>query len=189
MEDRTPLWHNNQRQVGAGRPPTRHQVVSRVAPSKSCRFGLRFGSRRIAKHLQVASSKRALALFFRPIAEEIDEEEHLEYDFEGKYVEAELGCKAVGGATCKTPFSTCCGHTKCKGGTGNKKCICQQCQPYPEKYDSNGECCSNVCSTKKRAFPPSLHTYIAKSEGDLICTKKQAGLSLLFGFVGNIKNR
>ena len=50
MEDRTPLWHNNQRQVGAGRPPARHQVVSRVAPSKSCRFGLRFWSRQIAKH-------------------------------------------------------------------------------------------------------------------------------------------
>ena len=50
MEDRTPLWHNNQRQVGAGRPPTRHQVVSGVAPSKSCSFGLRFWSRRIAKH-------------------------------------------------------------------------------------------------------------------------------------------
>ena len=50
MDDRTPLWHNNQRQVGAGRPPTRHQVVSGVAPSKSCRFGLRFGSRQIAKH-------------------------------------------------------------------------------------------------------------------------------------------
>jgi len=29
-EDRTPLWHNSQRQVGAGRPPTRHQVVSCV---------------------------------------------------------------------------------------------------------------------------------------------------------------
>ena len=28
MEDRTPLWHNNQRQVGVGRPPTRHRVVS-----------------------------------------------------------------------------------------------------------------------------------------------------------------
>jgi hypothetical protein len=27
MEDRTPLWHNNQRQVGAGRPLTRHKVV------------------------------------------------------------------------------------------------------------------------------------------------------------------
>ena len=27
MEDRTPLWHNNQRQVGAGRSLTRHQVV------------------------------------------------------------------------------------------------------------------------------------------------------------------
>ena len=36
MEVRTPLCHNNQRQVGAGRPPTRHQVVSGVAPSKSC---------------------------------------------------------------------------------------------------------------------------------------------------------
>ena len=36
MENRTPLGHNNQRQVGAGRPPTRHQVVSGVAPSKSC---------------------------------------------------------------------------------------------------------------------------------------------------------
>ena len=33
---REKLWHNNQRQVGAGRPPTRHQVVSGVAPSKSC---------------------------------------------------------------------------------------------------------------------------------------------------------
>ena len=37
-------------QAGAGRPPVRHQVVSGVAPSKSCRFGLRFGSRQIAKH-------------------------------------------------------------------------------------------------------------------------------------------
>ena len=36
MEDRTPLWHDNQRQVGAGRPPARHEVVSGVAPSKSC---------------------------------------------------------------------------------------------------------------------------------------------------------
>ena len=35
-QDRTPLWHNNQRQVEAGRPPTRHQDVSGVAPSKSC---------------------------------------------------------------------------------------------------------------------------------------------------------
>ena len=50
MEDRTPLGHNNQRQMGAGRPPTRHQVVSGVAPSKSCSFELRFWSRRIAKH-------------------------------------------------------------------------------------------------------------------------------------------
>ena len=50
MEDRTPLWHNNQRQVGAGRPPTRHQVVSGVTPSKCCSFGLRFWSRQIAKH-------------------------------------------------------------------------------------------------------------------------------------------
>ena len=31
MDDRTPLWHNKQRQVGAGRPPARHQVVSGVA--------------------------------------------------------------------------------------------------------------------------------------------------------------
>ena len=36
MKDRTPLWHNNQRHVGAGDPPDRHQVVSGVAPSKSC---------------------------------------------------------------------------------------------------------------------------------------------------------
>ena len=36
MEDRTPLWHNNQMQVGARRPPTRHQDVSGVAPSKCC---------------------------------------------------------------------------------------------------------------------------------------------------------
>ena len=50
MEDRTPLWHSNQRQVGTGRPPTRHQVVSGVTPSKRCWLGLRFGSRRIAKH-------------------------------------------------------------------------------------------------------------------------------------------
>jgi len=44
MKDRTPLWHNKQRQVGAGRPLERHQVVSGVAPSKvadSCSdFGL-----------------------------------------------------------------------------------------------------------------------------------------------------
>ena len=33
-EERTPLWHNDHRQVGAGRPPARHQVVSGVAPSK-----------------------------------------------------------------------------------------------------------------------------------------------------------
>ena len=50
MEDRTPLWHNHRRQVGAGRPPSRHQVVSGVAPSKSCRFGLRFWSCQIVKH-------------------------------------------------------------------------------------------------------------------------------------------
>ena len=36
MADRTPLWHNNQRQVGAERPLAMHQVVSGVAPSKSC---------------------------------------------------------------------------------------------------------------------------------------------------------
>ena len=49
MEDRTPLWHNNQRQVGVGRPAARHQVVSVVAPSKSCCFGLRFWDCQIAK--------------------------------------------------------------------------------------------------------------------------------------------
>ena len=36
MEDSTPLWHSNQTQVAAGRPPARHQVVSGVAPSRSC---------------------------------------------------------------------------------------------------------------------------------------------------------
>ena len=35
-DDRKHFGHNNQRQVGAKRPPTRHQVVSGVAPSKSC---------------------------------------------------------------------------------------------------------------------------------------------------------
>ena len=55
MKDRAPLWHNNQRQVGAGRPPTRHQVVSGVAPSESCWFGLRFWSRQTAKHPGLAA--------------------------------------------------------------------------------------------------------------------------------------
>ena len=50
MKDKTPLWHNNQRKMGARRPPTRHQVVSGVAPSKGCWFGLRLWSRQIAKH-------------------------------------------------------------------------------------------------------------------------------------------
>ena len=51
MEDRTPLWQKNQRQVGAGRPPTRHQVVSGVASLKRLLIWLRFWSRRIiAKH-------------------------------------------------------------------------------------------------------------------------------------------
>ena len=45
------VWHNNQRQVGAERPPARHRVVSGVTPSKSSRFGLRFWSRQIAKHV------------------------------------------------------------------------------------------------------------------------------------------
>ena len=36
MEDRTHLWHTNQRQMGTGRPLTRHQVVYGVAPLKSC---------------------------------------------------------------------------------------------------------------------------------------------------------
>ena len=50
----TQFCHNNQTTLGVGCPPTRHQVVSGVAPSKSCRFGLRFWqnlvSHKIAKH-------------------------------------------------------------------------------------------------------------------------------------------
>jgi len=34
MEDRTPLWYNNQRQVGAGCSPTKNQVVSESHPQK-----------------------------------------------------------------------------------------------------------------------------------------------------------
>ena len=52
---REKLWHNNQRQVGAGRPPARHQVVSGVTPSKSCRSGLSFWSLRIANHPGLAA--------------------------------------------------------------------------------------------------------------------------------------
>ena len=74
--------------------------------------------------------------------EEIDDEEDaLEYDFEGKYVEAELGCKALGDP-CKTPFSTCCGHMKCKGGSGSKTC---RCQAYGKNCDEDEECCSGRC--------------------------------------------
>ena len=54
--------------------------------------------------------------------EEIDDEEDaLEYDFEGKYVEAELGCKARG-KKCKMPLPNCCDYMECKGKTGSKKC-------------------------------------------------------------------
>ena len=75
--------------------------------------------------------------------EEIDEEEDaLEYDFEGKYVEAELGCKAAG-VSCKTPFSTCCGWMNCKGKSGNKTC---KCRGKGKRCDHDGECCSKSCS-------------------------------------------
>ena len=75
--------------------------------------------------------------------EEIDDEEDaLEYDFEGKYVEAELGCKALGDP-CKTPFSTCCGWMKCKGDYGSKTC---RCRGKGKRCDHNGECCSGSCS-------------------------------------------
>jgi len=45
MEDKTPLGHNNQMQVGAGRPPTRHQVVSGVGlhPQKVADLGSDLG--------------------------------------------------------------------------------------------------------------------------------------------------
>ena len=77
--------------------------------------------------------------------EEIDDEEDaLEYDFEGKYVEAELGgCKNVGDP-CKAPFSTCCGHMKCKGGSGSKTCRCQAGSKW---CSSDKECCSGSCSS------------------------------------------
>ena len=82
--------------------------------------------------------------------EEIDDEEDaLEYDFEGKYVEAELeGCKAEGDP-CKTPFSTCCGYMKCKGKSGNKTC---RCQADNERCGSYEECCSGNCSLIGKYF-------------------------------------
>ena len=76
--------------------------------------------------------------------EEIDEEEDaLEYDFEGKYVEAELWCK-LKGQTCKWPLPQCCGYMECKGKTGSKKC---QCQADGERCGSDKECCSGSCSS------------------------------------------
>ena len=76
--------------------------------------------------------------------EEIDDEEDaLEYDFEGKYVEAELeGCKAKG-KKCKTPFNACCGVMRCEGEKGNKTC---QCQAESELCYKDKECCSGNCS-------------------------------------------
>ena len=55
MEDRTPLWHNNQMQAAVGRPLTRHRVVSGFG-SRTIKMLLiwseilEFWSRQIAKH-------------------------------------------------------------------------------------------------------------------------------------------
>ena len=43
MKDRTPLWHNNQRQVGAGCPPARHQLFFESHPQKVADLGSDFG--------------------------------------------------------------------------------------------------------------------------------------------------
>ena len=55
-----------------------------------------------------------------------DEEDALEYDFEGNHVEAELGhpnnnCKKEG-KPCQAPIHGCCKKLKCKGPKGEKTC-------------------------------------------------------------------
>ena len=77
--------------------------------------------------------------------EEIDDEEDaLEYDFEGKYIEAELGCKDAGQKRVQ-PLPDCCGDMTCEGDYGNKTCQCQAIDQYC--YEDN-QCCgwSNRCS-------------------------------------------
>ena len=84
----------------------------------------------------------------RPRAkEEIDDEEDaLEYDFEGKYAEAELEgpfkCSKKG-EKCVMPLDNCCGYNmKCKGKKGNKTC---QCTGIDKVCYTNSDCCTNNC--------------------------------------------
>ena len=54
--DRTPLWHNNERQVGVNRPPAMHHVgLGAGALLLGCRFGLEVWPPRMAKHPALAA--------------------------------------------------------------------------------------------------------------------------------------